>query len=156
MGAAEDKKRYLELDAQEKALRKERDEIGRKMQELLHSEGMTKRKRKLAQKYDKASFTHSFVCFLCPLLFLFENSLLALQIKYWPIRKCYIIPRKKYEYEILRLNERIKTISGSKIAYLHSRAPSDTAVEIIQQAQKTHVEVKIDYDINPGDCGDCY
>ena len=118
-----DKRRYRELDAEQKALEKEREEIACKMKDLLYGEGMTDRKRRLAKKYDKVSFTNSFFCFLCPILFLFENSLLSLKIKCWPIRKIYIILRQKYTAEILRLNERIRMISSSKTSYLYQKGP---------------------------------
>ena len=45
-----DRRRYRELDELEKELIKERDSLAQKMKELLHAEGMTDRKRRLAQK----------------------------------------------------------------------------------------------------------
>ena len=153
-----DRRRYRELDELEKELIKERDSFAQKMKELLHAEGMTDRKRRLAQKYDNAGFTFSFLCFIFPILFLFPNAPLSLKIKYWPIRKRYIIPKEQYAAEILRLDERIRTVSRSKMAYAPggSIRPSDAAVEIVRKAKETRVEVILDYDIDPGDCGDCY
>ncbi|MBQ3064211.1 MAG: hypothetical protein IJC99_05365 [Clostridia bacterium] len=154
MGRAEDWKRYHELDDQEKELKKKRDELQQKIRDLLYAEGMTDRKRKLIKKYDNASFTNSFLCIICPILFLFENSPLSLSIRFWPIRKSYIIPKAAYVREIQQLDERIRSLGRSKMMYL--KGPSDAAVEIVKKQQQTRVEVTIEYDVAPGDCGDCY
>ncbi len=154
MGRAEDRKRYLELDAEEKKLKAERDTLYRKIDDLLYAEGMTDRKRKIAKKYDNSSFTFSFLCFIFPILFFFENSLLSLKIKFWPIRKSYIIPKGEYQEKIRRLNDRIYSLGRSKILYL--KDPSDAAVEIVRKQKETRVEVTIEYGVSLGDCGDCY
>lgn len=158
MSSEYDRQRYLELNAKEQELIQQRDALGRKMSDLLYAEGMTDRKRKLAQKYDNATFTFSFLCFIFPILFFFPYSPLSLKIKYLPIRKCYIIPKEKYAAELLQLNESIRSVSSSKMVYgpAGSTRPSDAAVEIVKKAKETNVTVTIDYDIDPGDCGDCY
>ncbi len=127
-------------------LKEEEKEIRRKIDALYVQPEMTERMRDRAKAYTKEEVT--------TMRLLFPKFLLSYKMKYWSIKKLFIDPFNAYIDRLLEIDKRISELERQCMALRAEMSDEDVANYL--KRKNTRVEVVIDYDVNPGDCGDCY
>ena len=138
----------LQLEATNETLKKERNEIQEKLEALYQAPGMTEKKVALAKEWREKGREYS-----PPISYIFPNCPLSYKMKYWPIRKPYIIPFNRFIGELLRLDKQIS--ENERLILALRKEMTDEQLEEYIKLRDTHLKVVIDYGTLLDDFGDC-
>ncbi len=127
----------LQLEVTNEKLKKERNEIQEKLEALYQAPGMTAKKVALAKEWREKGREYS-----PPIRYIFPNCPLSYKMKYWPIRKPYIIPFNRFIDELLRLDKRIS--DNERLVLALRKEMTDEQLEEYLRLRDTRILVYID------------
>ncbi len=144
MGA--DWSKYEEYQKKIDELEAEKEDIYKNIEKLYDRPEMTDKKKRLARKFVEDNIS--------TLSLIFPRFILSYKMKYWSIKKLFIDPRNKYLDRVSDINKLISDLENLQMIAIKEFSKEE--IDNYNKLMNTRTVVVIDYDVNPGDCGDCY